>query len=135
VGIQYLDAEGVTIVSPDRNIVMTSTTSLKLPEELKAIIAETAKRRGKTAHALMVEALQQAMEEAQVEDEFHREAMQAYEDTAATNICYSHEEISNWMLAKLRGENPPKPKPQPYNPAKPMRPENGRMRKQQSELH
>jgi predicted transcriptional regulator len=102
---------------------MTSTTSLKLPDELKAQIADTAKRRGKTAHALMVESLQQAMDEARVDDEFYREAIEAYEETVESNICYSHEDIKNWTLSKLRGENPSKPTPRAYDPKKPMRPD------------
>jgi predicted transcriptional regulator len=43
---------------------MTTTTSLKLPDALKEQIAQTAAREGKTAHALMVDALQTAMNEA-----------------------------------------------------------------------
>jgi predicted transcriptional regulator len=37
---------------------MTSTTTLKLSDELKARIASAAQQTGKTAHAFMVEALE-----------------------------------------------------------------------------
>ena len=43
---------------------MTTTTSLKLPNALKEQIAITAAREGKTAHALMVDTLQTAMDDA-----------------------------------------------------------------------
>ncbi len=102
---------------------MTSTTSLKLPDELKAQIADTAKRRGKTAHALMVDTLQLAMDEARVDDEFYREAMESYQETVESNICYSHEEIAKWMRAKVRGQEAPEPTPHAYDTTKPMRPE------------
>ena len=102
---------------------MTSTTSLKLPDELKAQIADIAKRRGKTAHALMVDTLQLAMDEARVDDEFYREAMESYQETVESNICYSHEDVVKRMRAKLRGEEVPMPTPQPYDASKPMRPE------------
>ena len=43
---------------------MTVTTSLKLPDALKATIAQVAALEGKSAHALMVDALQTAMDDA-----------------------------------------------------------------------
>ncbi len=102
---------------------MTSTTSLKLPDELKAQIAETAKQEGKTAHALMIETLQSAMDETRIRNQFYQEAMEAYTETVESNICYSHEEIAKWMRAKVRGEAALEPKPHAYDSSKPMRPE------------
>ena len=64
---------------------MTTTTSLKLPDELKAQIAMTAKREGKTAHALMVEVLQTAMNEASLMRAFQDSALAAYEETVRIN--------------------------------------------------
>ena len=102
---------------------MTTTTSLKLPDALKEQIAITAAREGKTAHALMVETLQTAMDDARMREEFYREAEKAYEDTVRSNICYSHEEIAKWMRAKVRGDTKARPKPEPYDPSQPMRPQ------------
>jgi predicted transcriptional regulator len=102
---------------------MTTTTSLKLPDALKEQIAITAAREGKTAHALMVETLQTAMDDARMREEFHREAEEAHEDMLRSNICYSHQEISQWLRAKVRGDTKARPKPEPYDPSQPMRPE------------
>ena len=102
---------------------MTSTTSLKLPEELKAQIAETAKKRGKTAHALMVETLQQAMNESQMEDDFYREAQEAYDDMLRTNVAYSFEEVKKFVHTRVRGDLSYEPVPHALDPSKPMRPE------------
>ncbi len=102
---------------------MTATTSLKLPEALKEQIAQTAAREGKTAHALMVDTLQTAMDDARMRDEFHREAEEAHEDMLRSNMCYSHEEISQWMRAKVRGDTKAQPSPEPYDPSQPMRPQ------------
>jgi predicted DNA-binding protein len=108
---------------------MTTTTSLKLPDALKEQIAQTAAREGKTAHALMLETLQTAMDDARMQDDFYREAQEAYKSTLRTNVCYSHEEIAKWARAKVRGDSAALPKPQPYDPSKPMRPEPARLRK------
>ena len=88
---------------------MTTTTSLKLPDELKAQIAMTAKREGKTAHALMVEVLQTAMNEASLMRAFQDSALAAYEETVRINKVYSGEAVKAYYLAKLRGEKAKKP--------------------------
>ncbi len=102
---------------------MTATTSLKLPEALKEQIAQIAAREGKTAHALMVDTLQTAMDDARMREEFHREAKEAHEDMLRSNICYTHDEISQWMRAKVRGDTQARPSPEPYDPGQPMQPQ------------
>jgi predicted transcriptional regulator len=115
---------GVTIVSPlSKDQAMSSTTSLKLPDELKSKIADTAKRRGKTAHALMVEALQQAMDEAQLEDEFYQDAIEASENMMRTNMAYSFDEIKRVARARVRGDFSVVPTAHAVDPSKPMRPD------------
>jgi predicted transcriptional regulator len=88
---------------------MTSTTSLKLPDELKAQIAIVARQEGKSAHALMVEALQTAMNEAALMQAFKQSALAAYEETVRQNKVYRGEDIKAYYLAKLQGQNVKKP--------------------------
>ena len=88
---------------------MTSTTSLKLPEELKAQIAIVAKQEGKTAHALMIEALQTAMNEAALMQAFRQSALAAYEETVKLNKVYRGDDIKAYYLAKMNGEKVKKP--------------------------
>lgn len=100
---------------------MTSTTSLKLTDELKAQIAEAAKSRGKTAHALMIDVLQQAMDEARMEDDFYREAMQAQANMVTSNMAYSFDEITKLVRARVKGDRLFEPHPHAVNPHLPMR--------------
>lgn len=100
-----------------------TTTSLKLTDALKEQIALTAAREGKTAHALMVDTLQTAMDDARLREEFHRDAQEAHEDMLRSNMCYSHQEISQWLRAKVRGDTKARPKPEPYDPSQAMRPQ------------
>jgi predicted DNA-binding protein len=88
---------------------MTATTSLKLPDALKEQIAQAAAREGKTAHALMIEALQTAMNEASLMRAFHDGALAAYEETVRINKVYKGEDIEAYYLAKMRGETAKKP--------------------------
>lgn len=100
---------------------MSATTSLKLPDALKAQIAQTAARQGKTAHGLMIEALQTAMDDARMRQQFYEDGVAAYKDMVNTNVCYDGEDVFAWMRAKVRGGNPAWPDPKPYRADKPIR--------------
>ena len=52
---------------------MTATTTLKLPDELKARIAAVAQQSGKSAHAFMVEALELQLERKLLQTGDHKE--------------------------------------------------------------
>jgi predicted transcriptional regulator len=49
-----------------------STTTIRLDEHLKARVAAVAERAGKTAHAFILDAIAYRVEQAELEDEFHR---------------------------------------------------------------
>ena len=87
----------------------TTTTSLKLPDALKEQIAQTAAREGKSAHALMIDALQTAMNEASLMHAFHDSALAAYEETVRINKVFRGEDIEAYYLAKMHGETAKKP--------------------------
>jgi predicted transcriptional regulator len=109
---------------------MTATTSLKLPDALKEQIAQTAARQGKTAHALMVDALQTAMNEASMMRAFHDSALAAYEETVRINKVYRGEDIEAYYLAKMRGEPVKKPPMVQWRPERgPAAANTGRSRK------
>ena len=61
---------------------MSSTTTLKLSDELKARIASAAQQSGKTAHAFMVEALELQTELAERRSAFVADALLAREEVA-----------------------------------------------------
>ena len=100
---------------------MTTTTSLKLPDELKATIAKVAQMEGKTAHALMVETLQSAMEDALARQQFYAEGAAAYEDTLRTNAVYRSDDVHAYPKARVAGEKPTRPKAVALDARKPIR--------------
>jgi len=99
---------------------MSTTTSLKLPDALKATIAQVAAFEGKTSHALMVETLQTAMEDALARQQFYVDGEAAYQDTLRTNKAYRNEDVKAYIVARVRGDKPTRPRPVPFDPAKPM---------------
>ena len=68
---------------------MPSTTSLKLPDALKTTIAKVAAFEGKTSHALMVDTLQSAMEDALARQQFYADGDASYQDALRTNAVFS----------------------------------------------
>lgn len=101
---------------------MTTTTSLKLPDALKEQIAITAAREGKTAHALMVDTLQTAMDDAALRQQLYADGDASYQSMLQTNVSYAGDDVHAYILAKARGEKPALPTPKPHDPAKPMMP-------------
>ena len=81
---------------------MTATTSLKLPDNLKATIAKVAAFEGKTAHARMVDTLQTAMEDALLRQQIYADGEAAYQDTLRTNTVYAGADVKAYVMARVK---------------------------------
>lgn len=99
---------------------MSSTTSLKLPDALKATIVKVAASEGKTAHALMVETLQSAMDDTLARQQLYADADVSYRETLDSNKVYRSEDVKSYILTRARGGKPARPKPVCFDAAKPM---------------
>jgi predicted transcriptional regulator len=103
---------------------MPATTSIKLPDALKASIAKVAAFEGKTAHALMVDTLQTAIEDALVRQQFYADGEASYQDTLLTNAVFGGADVKAYVLARLKsaesGCTPRRPEALPLDVAKPM---------------
>lgn len=99
---------------------MSSTTSLKLPDTLKTRIAQVAALQGKTAHALMVDTLQEAMEEALARQQLYADGEASYQETLNTNAVFEAADVKAYVLARLQGGKTVRPQARPLHGAKPM---------------
>ena len=99
---------------------MSTTTSLKLPDALKATIAKVAAFEGKTAHALMVDTLQAAMEDALVRQQFYADGEAAYQDTIRSNAVFDGADVKAYVLARAAGGKPGRPQALRLDATKPM---------------
>jgi predicted transcriptional regulator len=90
---------------------MASSTTLKLPEELKARIATLAEAEGKTPHAYMVEALQEKADRAERRREYLAAGTAALREYERTGIAYAMEDVERYILGVAAGKKPPRPKP------------------------
>lgn len=87
-----------------------STTSLKLPDELKQRAVAAAQNQGVSPHAFMVHAIEQAATVAERRAGFVAEAEAARERMLATGKGYDADEIHAYLKARIAGRKSAKPK-------------------------
>ena len=90
---------------------MATTTTLKLPEKLKARIARLAKEKGLSAHGQMVQSLERETAREEKMRDFVREALASKADVEAGGAVYRAEDVHAWMERLAKGEKPPRPAP------------------------
>ena len=90
---------------------MSVATTLKLPENLKRRITLLAKQTKKSAHSLMLEALEREVSREERMQTFVREAMTADAEIEAGADVYRAEDVHAWLdrLANKRNVALPKP--------------------------
>jgi hypothetical protein len=103
--VLILTIHGATKVSLFENITAV-TTSIKLPDALKTIIAKVAVFENKTAHALMVDTLRAAIEDALARQQFYADKEAPFQNTLRTNAVSCGVDIK-W--AANRGGKPGEP--------------------------
>jgi hypothetical protein len=87
-----------------------STTSLKLPDDVKQLAIAAAKHQGVTPHAFMVDAIRTAATAAERRAEFVAEAVASREEMLKSGKGYAAEDVHAYLRARVRGEAAPKPK-------------------------
>ena len=85
------------------------TTTIRIEEELKARVAAVAARAGKTAHAFMLDAIAQTVEQAELDDAFHRIADERWAKLLSTGKTVPWDDAKAWLEARSRGERPRRP--------------------------
>ncbi|ODU00650.1 MAG: hypothetical protein ABS89_08625 [Thiobacillus sp. SCN 63-1177] len=90
---------------------MAATTTLKLPEPLKARIAPLAEAAGKSPHAWMIDALEERVAQSEAYAAFMAEALEADRQMTETGEGYDADDVHAYLQAVLAGETPAFPKP------------------------
>ncbi len=98
---------------------MAATTTLKLPEELKARIASAAQVSGKSAHAFMIEALEAQVRLAEMRQSFINDAVASAAEVDAGGALYAMKDVQTYILARTSGKAAKRPKPIVRNDTKP----------------
>ena len=89
----------------------SSTTTLKLPEKLKARIARIAAQTGRSPHAVMLEALEREVARTERVRDFVREALASDSAVEAGAALYRAEDVHAWLERLAKGDKPARPRP------------------------
>jgi predicted transcriptional regulator len=86
-----------------------STTTIRIEDELKARVAAVAERAGKTAHAFILEAIEQTVEQVEQDEAFHRVADERWARLLDTGESVPWGEARTYLEARARGEKASRP--------------------------
>jgi len=87
-----------------------STTSLKLPDELKQRAVAAARVTGVSPHAFMVQAIELAATAAEQRSGFVAEALAARKQVLRTGKGFDADEVHSYLKARVAGKKAAKPK-------------------------
>ncbi|WP_407354514.1 CopG family ribbon-helix-helix protein [Luteimonas sp. R10] len=86
-----------------------STTTIRLPEDLKARVARAAKEAGTTSHNFILEAIAEKAELAEQRAGFRNEAERRYARIVETGETIDWEEYRAYMMGRVRGKSVKRP--------------------------
>ena len=88
-----------------------STTTIRLPQDLKERIARAAKRAGTTAHSFILEAIAEKAEQEERRAEFQDMAEQRYAGIVASGKAVAWKEMRRYLERRITGSKIARPKP------------------------
>ena len=91
-----------------------STTTLRLPVELKSRIARLAKKSGRTAHSVMLDAIAQKVEEEELRASFHGEADARFADMMKSGAGIPWHDMRAYLKARAGGRKAQAPRARPW---------------------
>ena len=86
-----------------------STTTIRLEDELKTRINAAAVQAGKTAHAFILEALAQKVEQVEQDNAFHALADERWARIRTTGKTVAWDDAKTYLVARANGERPRTP--------------------------
>lgn len=86
-----------------------TTTTIRLEDDLKARVAAAAEREGKTAHAFILDAIAQTVEQAELDEAFQRVAEGRWKKVLDTGKTVAWDDAKAYLEARALGESPRKP--------------------------
>ena len=86
-----------------------TTTTIRIEDDLKTRVAAAAERAGKTAHAFILDAIEQTVEQLELDDDFHRVADERWAKVLATGKTVPWDDAKAYLEARARGERLRKP--------------------------
>ena len=80
-----------------------TTTTIRLEDDLKARVAAAAEREGKSAHAFILDAIAQTVEQAELDEEFQRVAEERWRKVLDTGKTVPWKDAKAYLKARALG--------------------------------
>ena len=90
---------------------MAETTTIRLPPKLRARLASLAQQTGRSAHSLIVEAVERHADYEEQLQRLVKEALAADADIEKSGELYRAEDVHAWMSRLAASETATRPKP------------------------
>ena len=88
-----------------------TTTTIRLPEELKARVAQGAERAGTTAHGFILEAIAEKAEREEQRGEFNDTAQRRHAAIVASGKTVPWRDMRRYLEDRVAGKNSVRPMP------------------------
>jgi len=86
-----------------------STTTIRLPDELKERVASAAERAGTTSHNFILEAIAEKTEQEELRGDFNDAADRRYAEIVASGKTIPWSEMRRYLEDRLAGKKPTRP--------------------------
>lgn len=86
-----------------------STTTIRIDDDLKVRVAAAAQRAGKTAHAFILDAICQTVEQVELDNAFNALADQRWANLQSTGKTVPWDDAKAWLAARANGKPARKP--------------------------
>jgi predicted transcriptional regulator len=87
-----------------------STTTIRIPDDLKYRIAHAAERAGTTSHAFILDAIAERVDEEERRNDFHETAEQRYAEIVDSGKTIPWSEMQTYLKSRLAGKKTTRPK-------------------------
>ncbi len=86
-----------------------STTTIRIEDDFKARVAAAAQQMGKSAHAFIVDALAQTVEQVELDAAFHALADERWAKIRTTGKTVGWDDAKTYLAARANGEKARRP--------------------------
>lgn len=90
-----------------------STTTIRIPDELKARLSRIAEQQGMSTHGLIIEAIAEKADALERRQSLYAEAEARYAKVLQTGLAVTWEDMREYLDARMAGKHPPRPVPKP----------------------
>jgi len=87
-----------------------STTTIRLPDELKDRLSRVAKRSGSTSHALIIDAIAERVEAEERRNELHEVAEKRFVEIVKSGKTIPWDEMKTYLQKRIAGQSAKRPK-------------------------